>query len=128
MNTNIIDRVLDQIQDDVMLNKDLTALEELLKQCDQKHLQGYLPEERSEPEPDHARYQQKLYVVHDVTLESSQPLTESELAEQVDQIELHLSADTSNWAVDVVDIELVEIEGFAHNRVTVDDLVEDLVD
>lgn len=125
---HLIDRVLDQIQDDVVLNKDLTALEELLKQCDQERLQAYLPEEQSESEPDRARYQQKLYVVHDVTLESSRRLTESELAEQVDQIELNLLAEPSDWVVDVVDVELVEVEGFAHNRVIVDDLVEDLVD
>jgi len=125
---HLIDRVLDQIHDDIVFHEDLTALEELLKQCDQERLRAYLPEERSEPEPDRARYQQKLYVVHDVTLESGQPLTESELAKQVDQIELHLSAESSNWAVDVVDVELVELEGFAHNRVTVDDFVEDLVD
>jgi hypothetical protein len=125
---SLIDRVLDQIRDDIVTHKDLSALEELLEQCDQKHLHNYLPEERREPEPDNARYQQKVYVAYQITLEGSEPLTESKLAEQVDQIEFHLSAEPSNWDVDVVDIELVEIEGFAQNLVIVEDLVDDLVD
>jgi len=43
MNKQLIDRVLDQIQDDIVLNKDLTALEELLEFCPADKLQAYLP-------------------------------------------------------------------------------------
>jgi len=43
MNTQLINRVLDQIQDDIVLNKDLTALEELLQFCPEDKLQAFLP-------------------------------------------------------------------------------------
>jgi hypothetical protein len=44
MQKSLVDRVISQIEIDIMQGTDLTALEELLKRVPEKVLESYLPE------------------------------------------------------------------------------------
>ena len=52
MQKSLVDRVISQIEIDIMQGTDLTALEELLKRVPEKVLESYLPEVDIEPEFD----------------------------------------------------------------------------
>jgi hypothetical protein len=48
MNQQLIDRVLEQIRKDIVINGDVTAIQELLYTVPVEYLEAYLPEEEVE--------------------------------------------------------------------------------
>lgn len=77
-NMSLIDRVIEQIREDIVMRGDVTAIEELLKATPGSALQGYLP--------DTGEYFTTVRAEVYITLRSERPLQDSEVQEVLSEM------------------------------------------